>query len=62
MLLIKPFSKVRISSKKGPKQQTWAELNTERFACSQNRISDSNTGCLLVDLNRSFIGLNTDDL
>ena len=41
---------------------TWSKLHTQRLSSPQYRISDSHTRSLLIDLNRSSIRLDTDDL
>jgi hypothetical protein len=42
--------------------QSRTQLDTQRLLSSQDWITDSNAGCLFVNLNGGFIGVNTDDL
>ena len=44
------------------RERTWSEFNTQGLSRSQNRIADSDTRCLLVHLDRSFVGIDPNDL
>lgn len=44
------------------KMRTRSELNAEGFACAKYRVTNSNTRSFLIDLNSSFIGVDTNNL
>ena len=41
---------------------TGTELNTKRFSCPQDRVTNSYTGCLFIHLDRCLVRVDTNDL
>ena len=42
--------------------RTRAKFHTERLARTQDRVADSNARCLLINLDRGLVRVDTDDL